>query len=272
METLKDYLDYLLSNGYEINEGDIPYEFLDGELRSVMFRHKKTGKTVVLSCYYTDELVDYLKENYSEPGSEYCFMDDAITTKITVTGALIESNIINNPNFFDGEKNGITLQKKGDGSMFDFSHYYTDRLDLFEKCIWIQNHETEHARSIMESHFKNVDFFNENIKPIIEPYYYEKYDSILDVVEKESSSPFFIWTLDVKYGTFDITVETNCITGKMTIEVESGTYERGFVTFRDVTNGFNKDEFIEAVNLARTHGKEEESLFDDNPKHIIHFD
>ena len=169
MKTLKEYQDYLFANGYEISEG-LPYGFFGDELTSVEYRNKKNKKYVLLNCYYTDELISFLEKNYEE-GEEFT-IDDKMMEMIEVNSATIECSIVNVPHFMDGTKPGIFLQEGGDGGVMDFSDYYKDRMDLFEKCIWIQNNELEHSKNILEQHFKNIEFFNENIKPILDNYGY----------------------------------------------------------------------------------------------------
>lgn len=43
MKTLKEYQDYLFTNGYEISEG-LPYGFFGDELTSVEYKNKKNKK------------------------------------------------------------------------------------------------------------------------------------------------------------------------------------------------------------------------------------
>ena len=245
MKTLKEYQDYLFANGYEISDG-LPYGYFGDELTSVEYTNKTNKKMVLLNCYYTDELVKYLEENFEE-GEEFSITDDMMD-KIMVNGATIESGIVNFPHFMDGSQPGIFLQEEGDGGVLDFGDYYHDRMDLFEKCIWIQNNELEHSRNILEQHFRNIDFFNENIKPILDCYkYFLRYTSILDLNAKESSSPEFEYAIPDSYECYDLLFVTDCITGKLSVTVPFGTYDEKAKKFEDLVNTFKKDDFEFAI-------------------------
>ena len=246
MKTLKEYQDYLFANGYEISEG-LPYGFFGDELTSVEYRNKKNKKYVLLNCYYTDELISFLEKNYEE-GEEFT-IDDKMMEMIEVNSATIECSIVNVPHFMDGTKPGIFLQEGGDGGVMDFSDYYQDRMDLFEKCIWIQNNELEHSKNILEQHFKNIEFFNENIKPILDGYgYYLGYSSIIDIEEKDTSSPLFEYWLPDAYDCYHICFATDCISGKLSCIVPFGNYDENGKKFEDMVNTFKKDDFTDAVD------------------------
>lgn len=261
MKTLKEFIDYLDTNGYVVDEEGMPYEFFNDELRSVLFVNKKINRYVTLSCHYPDDLIEDLVREYSEPGSEYCFMDDKITSRIIVDAALIESNVVNASDFFDGKKRGIILSDENEDEFMNLSDYYRHRLNMFEKCIWIQNNELEHSVRIMKQHFANVAFFNENIKPILEPDYHLNYDSLLDILEHDTSDPTFIWLLDDTYDAYEIWFHTDCITGDFVATVPFGTYDGKLIRFEDLANSFNRDEFVEAVNLSKAHGKKTMELY-----------
>lgn len=245
MKTLKEYQDYLFANGYEISNG-LPYGFFDNELTSVEYRNKKNKKYVLLNCHYTDELISFLEKNYKE-GEEF-IIDDKMMEMIDVDSATIECGIVNVPHFMDGSKPGIFLQEGGDGGIMDFSDYYKDRMDLFEKCIWIQNNELEHSKNILKQHFKNIEFFNENIKPILDNYkYYLGYSSIIDVEEKYTSSPLFEYWLPEAGELYSLSFITDCINGEMSVIVPFGEDGEKAKTFSDLIHTFKKDNFIKAT-------------------------
>ena len=261
MKTLKEFIDYLQANGYVIDEENVPFEYIDDELRSVLFVNRAINRYVIINCHYPDDLIKDIIREYSEPGSEYCVLDDKITSRVIVDSALIESNIVNASNFIDGEKRGIILSDEEKGSFMDLSDYYRHGLDLFEKCIWIQQHELEHSVRIMKQHFENVAFFEENIKPIIEPDYHLTYDSLLDILEHENSDPMFIYQLGDANDNYELWFTTDCITGEFNVSVPFGTYDEKLIRFQDLVNEFNRDEFVEAINLSRTRGKKMAELY-----------
>ena len=237
MKTLKDYTDYLLENGYEFGEDTYNFTYLDGELTEVIFTNKETGKLIKLGCDFPESLYDYLTEKYGE-GCEYDVMSDEVASRIIVTDAIIQSTVVNIA--------GIILVENPDKF-----YYYEHPLTLFEKCVWIQNHETEHIYNIIKQHLKNVEFFNKDIKPLIEDEFYNKYDSMLDINEKEDSNIWFSWQRKNGSDYTEITFSTDCLTGEFSVFVPYGKdweKEDGKpVKFHDAINVFDKNAFIEAV-------------------------
>ena len=251
METLKDYTDYLLKNGYEFGEDTYNFTYIDGELTEVIFTNKETGKLIKLGCDFPESLYDYLTEKYGE-GCEYDAMSDEVASRIIVTDAIIQSTIVNINGFFDGSSTGIILVKNP--SKLD---YYKHPLTLFEKCVWIQNHETEHMYNIVNQHLKNIEFFNTNVKPLIEDEFYNKYDSMLDLEEKQDSNMWFSWQRKEGTDYTEMTFSTDCLTGEFSIFVPYGkdwVKEDGKpVKFNDAVNTFDKNLFIEAVSNSVKH-------------------
>ena len=244
MKTLKEYKTYLFNNGYKINDDGFPYGYINDELSSVEFVNKD-GKSLVLSCHHTEELNKYLKENYQE--GEECPIDDTTESMIVVDSAMFESSIVNMPDFMNGSKPGIFLQER---SLLDDGGYYKDGMDLFTKCVWIQNNELEHSKNIMEQHFRNVDFFNKYIKSILEIYDYRfLYTSILDIEEKDTSSPIFEYGLKNAFDCYNLIFVTDCITGEFSVSVPFGTFdEESSVEFVDILTNFDRKAFMDAVN------------------------
>ena len=248
MKTVEDYNNYLLSNGYELSE--TPFSFTDGELVGISYRHKKSRRGVDLFCHFDDDLVDELVDNAVE---ELDVWTKEIRERTDVYEILVESNIVNECDFLTGEKNGIILRSD---SKLPGSH----SLDLFEEAIWIQNNETQHAMDIMKRHFDNIDFFNKEIRPHMEPYYINMYDSMIDILEKETSDPIYTWGIAEYQGDYEIVFSTDCITGEFIITIPYGLYTEQCAEFRDVANCFNLDEFLEAMNLSLTRAKKIEEI------------
>lgn len=245
MKTVEDYNNYLVANGYMLS--DQPFSFVDGELVGVSYVNMKTRKHVELYCHYDDDLIDELVDNAVE---ETDVWTERIRKMAVVSSILVESNIVNMSNYVTGEKSGIILNCNVDDPDISFTGNY------FEEAIWIQNNETQHAMNIMKHHFENIDFFNKEIRPIIESYYIEMYDSMIDILEKETSDPFFTWGVAEYQGDYEIIFSTDCITGEFMISIPYGLYGKAnSAVFKDVVNCFNRDEFLEAMNLSLTRAK-----------------
>lgn len=241
MRTVEDYNNYLLSNGYKLS--DLPFSFTDGELVAITYENEKTGKVVELFCQYQEDLMDELIGNAID-GEDVWTEDNR--KRMEVTSVFVQTNIVNVCDFITGEKNGIILVSNEN----PLNHHETGK--WFEKAIWIQNNETEHAVKIMKSHLMNICFFNREIRPLIEPYYMNMYDSMIDILEKETSDPFFTWGMIDYQGDYEICFTTDCITGELNVEIPYGTYDEYTpAVFRDVYYNFNRDEFLEAMNLSR---------------------
>lgn len=261
METLKDYTEYLLNNGYYFDDDTNSFTFLNGELVEVFFTNKESGKLIKLGCEFPDSLYDYLTEKYGEE-CEYDAMSDEVASRIIVTDAIIQSTIVNIAGFMDGSTNGIILIKNTNKS-----DYYEHPLTMFEKCVWIQNHETEHMYNIVNQHLKNIEFFNNNVKPLFENNFYNKYDSMLDLEEKQDSSPRFSWQRKEGTEYTEIEFTTDCITGEFSIFVPYGKdwlkENRHSVQFKNVINTFDENAFVEAVNNSVKHDEKICAMYKD---------
>lgn len=195
METLKEYSDYLINKGYE--QSDF-FEYIDGSLTYAYFI--KNGKMVTLQVELDENIYNSLKKGEPIP-MDFNFYE--------VVNVLIESPICNAMGFLDGGQTGIQLTKYAneDG-------YVPHGLDLFEKCIDIQENLAQHEMFIMERHIGNIKWLQENLHQfLIDHDYYVDYSSIFDCQEKETSSPRIDYKHpnELRFETF--TLYTDCMTG-----------------------------------------------------------
>lgn len=223
MKTLKEYSDFLHSNGYE--ESFAPYTFLDGGLEIVEFI--KNDFHVHLYVEPTEELLKFLS-NLAE-GTEYQIEYE----NYIVNFAKIESPICNVSNFLDGSTDYIELG-------LNPSAYNKHTLDLFDKCIEFQKTNLlEHELFIMSQRLKHLTWAKENLIPLLEKYdYYVDYDSFFDTKQERCSSNIRI---DFKHpNRADFVIEVDCITGEPIIWTDINLAD-GTIDLTDKIYGKNKD-------------------------------
>lgn len=195
MRTLKEYIDFLLSKGYE--EQDF-YEYIDGCLTYVYLT--KNDKSVTLQVDLDADIYNSIKVGEPIPTDPNLY---------EVVNVLIECPICNEMGFLDGGQTGIQLTKYASEE-----GYVPHGLDLFEKCIDIQENLAQHEMFIMERHIDNIKWLQENLHQfLIDHDYYVDYSSVFDCREKETSSPRIDYKHpnELKFETF--TLYTDCITG-----------------------------------------------------------
>ena len=171
MKTAKDYIDFLVQRGYS-SAGN---QFICGYLEYTDLEKKDTLGHVTLFTRYTEE---YTKELESLPeGTEF----EIDFSRVEVTGAWFKTLITypEKTNSFCDEGTGIIVE----GKEFE---------DNFEKVLWISENPTEHELGTIRSHYRNLEYFMKNFKPILIKYdFYECYDSFWDTTERHSSAPRF---------------------------------------------------------------------------------
>lgn len=224
MKTLKEFSDFLHSNGYE--ESFAPYTFLDGGLEIVEF--VKNDFHLDLYVKATKEFSEFLST--LDEGTEY----QVEYENYIVTTARIESPICNVSNFLDGTTDAIEL-------VAEPNDYNKHTLDLFEKCIEFQKTNLlEHELFIMTQRLKHLTWAKENLVPLLEKYdYYVDYDSFFDTKNERCSSNIRI---DFKHpNRSDFIIEVDCLTGEPIIWADiNGT--NGVIILTDKIYGKNKDE------------------------------
>lgn len=197
MKTAKDYIDFLVQRGYS-SAGN---QFICGYLEYTDLEKKDTLGHVTLFTRYTEE---YTKELESLPeGTEF----EIDFSRVEVTGAWFKTLITypEKTNSFCDEGTGIIVE----GKEFE---------DNFEKVLWISENPTEHELGTIRSHYRNLEYFMKNFKPILMKYdFYECYDSFWDTTERHSSAPRFDYRHINTRSDFDIDFifTTNPITGSL---------------------------------------------------------
>ena len=219
-KTLKKIDEILKKHGFEVCNGE-SCEYLNGELISVDYENKETKKSITVYTEYSDELVDIVTK--MDEDTTYDVFNYA--DKIIVHSILLHSEIVNVPNFFTGEKEGIYL--------CDTDRYVPTPICYLEKCIEIQKNPLKHSINIFRQHIKNYEFFEKNILPAIDTeQYFCTYNSLLDLNEKESLVPNFTYE---KEGTslFGLYFETDVITGEFKVTTMRFDYDKGEQIIRD---------------------------------------
>lgn len=218
-KTLKEIDEILRKHGFEIPDGP-SYEYLSGELVAIDYEDKE-NKKISVSTHYTDELIDIVSN--MDEDSTYNVLN--YSDKIIVDSILIYSEIVNVPNFYDGEKEGIYLS--------DNDKYIPTPLVCLERCIEIQKNPLKHSINIFKKHIKNYEFFEEHILPAIDTkQYYCSYNSLIDLNERETLVPNFTYE---KEGTslFGLYFETDIITGEFKVTTMRFDYDKGEQIIRD---------------------------------------
>lgn len=218
MKTLKDFTDYLISKNYTEEDSGI---FLDGFLYTVYFH--KDEIAITLNVELQENIQKSLKE------------DDVIPTNpeyYDVIGVLIEGLVVNTADFYNGEKNGIILQRD-----VDESSYIKHDLSFFEKCVDIQENPFEHIAYLIEQHAKHIRWIQQNLhQHLVNRGYYVSYSSIIDLSEKDSTDLY----LDYKnksHWDFTWFFQTDCITGSLILTIGGEKY--------DIQNIENLSKFVE---------------------------
>lgn len=195
MKTAKDYIDFLASRGYK----PAGNQFVCGYLEYTDLEKIDTQGHITLFTSYTEE---YSNELESLPeGTEF----EIDFSRVEVTGAWFKTLITypEKTNSFCPEGTGIVVE----GKEFE---------DNFEKILWISENPAEHELGTIRIHYRNMEYFIKNFKPILTKYdFYECYDSFWDITERSSSAPRFDYrhvNLRSNYDV-DFIFTTNPITG-----------------------------------------------------------
>lgn len=197
MKTAKDYIDFLVQRGYS----PAGNQFICGYLEYTDLEKIDTLGHITLFTRYTEE---YTKELESLPESTEFEID---FSRVEVTGAWFKTLITypEKTNSFCDEGTGIIVE----GKEFE---------DNFEKVLWISENPTEHELGTIRAHYRNLEYFMKNFKPILMKYdFYECYDSFWDTTERHSSAPRFDYRHVNTRSDFDIDFifTTNPITGTL---------------------------------------------------------
>lgn len=204
METLKDYNDYLLEHGYELDKGS--HEYLNGFLISVTYKKKDFKHYVRLYVKETDKFYEFL-ETLKE-GDEYEIKNENYIVK----GAHISSPICNISGYCDNDKSGISLVKNARPE-----DYIPHDLSFFEECLGLQDLDlSKHELKIMKAHIRNLEWVNETLLPILRECDYTIYNSTtFDLSDNywRDSSDFTLTYKHINGGQFFIL--TDCLTGEL---------------------------------------------------------
>lgn len=205
MVYLTEYKKYLNDLGYF--EDEESYD-LSEVLESILFRHKITEKVIIL---YLDP-DDYFKCELEHLKDDEPFQNNLDRYK--VIGALIEAPLVNEYNEFDSynDYHGIILLAE--------EHrvpYSKASLDLFEKCVWIQNNILEHEEFILKCHIKHLKIIRREYQSILHKFqFYHEFSTTFNYEDSsyESSDSDPVVVFFNSYG-YHLTFRTNCITGEL---------------------------------------------------------
>lgn len=213
METLQDYINYLISQGYKIAERCAFTEF-NGCLSGIDMV-SPSGKFVWMKCEPSEEYWEYIMSIEEDEDVRENFEWDY--KRMILRSVTFESSICNVSGFMDDDRIGITLVDDS------YIKYYPHRLseEMFKKCVWIQENVIAHEQNVLEAHLENLKEINNNIAPFLKTVdYYQSYSSIFDSTRENTQrmdcSDLFV-EFNSKYaGNCGlIWISTDCITGKM---------------------------------------------------------
>ena len=190
---IKYYEDYLFSHGYT---RDDKAEFFNGILTYI--NYYKNSKRISLQVGLKDNPSDL--NNYE------------------VETVLIESPICNKRDFVNGDDSSIILvSNPGDNT------YFSHGLDLFEKCVDIQDHILEHEMFIMQCHINNLKWIQENLHQfLIDHDYILQYSSTFDTRERNNSDFVIDYHHPNELSFIFLSLNTDCITGDLIYHSKQG--------------------------------------------------
>lgn len=169
MDTLKEYLNYLNSRGY--NTKNVFYDYVDGYIISAIIPCKDSYITLYVT--YDEEYLETISE-----GSEV----NADLNKLYVHSAYIPCCICNIANYCTGETSGIILHDVKDS-------YYDIGMEYFEYVIeTIVENPFKHKTLAIKKYSEFVEDIINNILPILNDLGFElEYDSYFDCYYRDSS-------------------------------------------------------------------------------------
>lgn len=198
---IKYYEDYLFSHGYT---RDDKAEFFNGIL--TYLNYYKNEKIISLQVGYTDNPSDL--------------------NSYEVESVKIESPICNKREFANGSDDGIVLVAQNDW-------YFSHGLDLFEKCVDIQDHILEHEMFIMQCHINNLKWIQENLHQfLIDHDYSLVYSSTFDTKERNNSDFVVDYHHPNELSFIFLSLNTDCITGDLVYRSKHGKWYK----IREVDN------------------------------------
>lgn len=202
METLKEYVDFLFKEGYNLDK--FPYTFLNRELVDITF--VRNNFRVILQIEPTSEFEEYLSN--LEESVEY----EIDYNNYIVVFANIESPICNICDFYDGNTNYIQLCKHP-----GFTTYIKHGLDLFEYCLSLQKcNILQHELKILSKRIELLTWAKGALIPVLEKLgFVITYDSIFNTESNRDSSDILLVLQHEDY--YDMNIETDCLTGEHVI-------------------------------------------------------
>lgn len=215
---VQDYIDYLISHGYEMFEDD--YFSLSYSLKE---DPDKIVRIILSSLDDDDDCDGY----------------DLDLSKCRIEHIEITSTFVNTEGIDDGDYTAIKLRpyvEKPDPKCYlgdkeveywfdEYWHEYQYTLDLFEKCIWIQTHEFEHELNIIECHQRNmqrIKSFVPELKKLGFTFYHSSLFSTQNNdynhnYDDNSSNPVVVFRSPVSVYHIPLRFSTDCITGDLLV-------------------------------------------------------